>query len=102
MVAPLPYILIFAGYTIVLTVDRVVFDSHALFDDHGDGVHGHGHEEKEGKDHHKSLDHEESHNHKNHGHGAEPMMDPKMQTLISPHNDDLKKSQINESRSSNY
>ena len=39
--APLPFILIFLGYTIVLTVDRVMFDSHALFDDHGDGGHGH-------------------------------------------------------------
>jgi len=36
---PLPYILVFCGYTFILLVDKVMFDSHALFDD----GHGHGH-----------------------------------------------------------
>ena len=40
---PLPEILIFAGYTIILIIDKVLFDTHALFDhDHEDGGdHGH-------------------------------------------------------------
>ena len=28
---PLPYILVFTGYTFILIIDRVMFDSHALF-----------------------------------------------------------------------
>lgn len=40
---PLPEMLIFIGYVIILIIDKVLFDTHALFDDdHGDG-HGHGH-----------------------------------------------------------
>ncbi len=40
---PLPFILVFCGYTFILLVDKVMFDSHALFD-HGHGHrHGHGH-----------------------------------------------------------
>ena len=38
---PLPFILVFTGYTIILIVDRVMFDSHSLFDDHGHKVHKH-------------------------------------------------------------
>ena len=37
---PLPEALIFGGYTIILCIDKVLFDTHALFD-HDDG-HGHG------------------------------------------------------------
>lgn len=38
---PLPEMLIFVGYVIILIIDKVLFDTHALFDDdHGDG-HGH-------------------------------------------------------------
>ena len=37
---PLPELLAFAGYTIILILDKVLFDTHALFDDHDDG-HGH-------------------------------------------------------------
>jgi len=34
---PLPEILVFAGYTIILIIDKVLFDTHALFDhDHED------------------------------------------------------------------
>ena len=62
--APLPFILIFLGYTLVLTVDRVLFDSHALFDDHGDG--GHGHEENKGHGHDEKENH--GHEHKSKGH----------------------------------
>jgi zinc transporter 1/2/3 len=79
MTAPLPYILMFAGYTIVLTVDRVMFDSHALFDDHGDGghghgekeEHGHGHNDKKGKGHssHEELDKPHKDHEKEHKHG---------------------------------
>jgi|Transcript_1725 zinc transporter ZupT len=39
---PLPEALIFVGYTIILMIDKVLFDTHALFD-HEDG-HGHGHD----------------------------------------------------------
>ncbi len=38
---PLPEMLIFCGYTFILIIDKVLFDTHALFD-HDDG-HGHGH-----------------------------------------------------------
>jgi zinc transporter ZupT len=41
---PIPYLLYFVGYTFILIVDRVVFDSHALFEDDHHG--GHGHEEE--------------------------------------------------------
>ena len=45
---PLPFILVFCGYTFILLVDKVMFDSHALFDHgHGDG-HGHGHGDSHG------------------------------------------------------
>ena len=49
---PLPFVLVFAGYTFILLVDKVMFDSHALFD-HGHGGHGHGH----------GHDHKEEHGH---------------------------------------
>ena len=39
-VFPLPEVLAFAGYTLILILDKVLFDTHALFDDHGDG-HAH-------------------------------------------------------------
>ena len=39
-VFPLPEILIFAGYTFILILDKVLFDTHALFDH--DDEHGHG------------------------------------------------------------
>ena len=39
---PLPELLIVSGYTFILVIDKVLFDSHALFDhDHGDDDHGH-------------------------------------------------------------
>lgn len=34
--------LIFCGYTFILIIDKVLFDTHALFD-HDDEGHGHGH-----------------------------------------------------------
>lgn len=40
-VFPLPYLLYFVGYTFILVVDRVLFDSHALFEDDHHGGHGH-------------------------------------------------------------
>lgn len=36
-VFPLPELLAFLGYTLILVLDKVLFDTHALFDDHGDG-----------------------------------------------------------------
>jgi zinc transporter ZupT len=39
---PLPEILIFAGYTLILIIDKVLFDTHALFDHDHDGE-GHDH-----------------------------------------------------------
>jgi zinc transporter ZupT len=37
---PLPELLIFCGYTFILVIDKVLFDTHALFEhDHGDGHH---------------------------------------------------------------
>jgi hypothetical protein len=38
---PLPFVLLFAGYSLILFIDKVAFDSHGYFhDDHG---HGHAH-----------------------------------------------------------
>ena len=39
-VFPLPEVLAFAGYTLILILDKVLFDTHALFD--ADDEHGHG------------------------------------------------------------
>lgn len=33
---PLPYFLVFIGYTFILIIDKVMFDSHALVHDHGE------------------------------------------------------------------
>jgi hypothetical protein len=42
---PLPFVLVFAGYSFILIIDRVMFDSHALFEHgHGDEEKGHGHD----------------------------------------------------------
>ena len=40
-VFPLPYLIFFCGYTFILIIDRVLFDSHALFeeDDEHHGAH---------------------------------------------------------------
>ena len=39
-VFPLPEVLAFAGFTLILILDKVLFDTHALFDAHGEG-HAH-------------------------------------------------------------
>lgn len=73
---PLPFMLVFCGYTFILLVDKVMFDSHALFGGHDHGGHGHGNEE-EGHDHggkkeHKhghGDGHDHEHGKKEHGHG---------------------------------
>ena len=62
---PLPFMLVFCGYTFILLVDKVMFDSHALFGGHDHG-HGHGHGEEEGHNHEKK---EHGHDHK-HGEDA--------------------------------
>jgi len=38
---PLPYLLYFIGYTFILIVDRVVFDSHGVYGEDHHGEHGH-------------------------------------------------------------
>ena len=43
---PLPELLIFVGYTIILIIDKVLFDTHALF---ADDEHGHHHDPAEAK-----------------------------------------------------
>jgi zinc transporter ZupT len=45
-VFPLPEVLAFAGYTLILILDKVLFDSHALFDDPG---HNHAHDPADAK-----------------------------------------------------
>ncbi len=60
--------LAFCGYSVILLVDRVMFDSHALFD--GDEGHGHGHGEKghgHGEKGHSHGEKGHSHDHKGHG-----------------------------------
>lgn len=65
-VVPVPFILVFCGYTFILLVDKVMFDSHALLGDHGHGYgHGHGH----GGDDHGHEESEHGHDH-GHGHGG--------------------------------
>ena len=38
---PLPFFLIFVGYTVILLVDKVIFDTHSLADHGHDDGHGH-------------------------------------------------------------
>ena len=45
-VFPLPYLIFFCGYTLILVIDRVLFDSHALFEDDHHGGHTDPAEEK--------------------------------------------------------
>jgi len=55
---PLPFVLVFTGYSFILLIDRVMFDSHALFEHGDDGHHegsgDHGREKKKEHHHHKS------------------------------------------------
>lgn len=39
---PIPFLLLVVGYTFILVLDKVLFDTHAMF--HDDGEHGHGHD----------------------------------------------------------
>ena len=43
---PMPFFLMVAGYTLILIIDKVLFDTHVIFDDHGDD--GHEHNERRG------------------------------------------------------
>ena len=38
---PVPFLLLVIGYTFILVLDKVLFDTHAMF--HDEGEHGHGH-----------------------------------------------------------
>ena len=70
---PLPFILVFAGYTFILLIDRVMFDSHSLFD-HGHGHGGHG---EHGHGGHEHEDDEKQHDHHHHGgHHHDTINDP--------------------------
>ena len=53
---PLPYLLLITGYTLMLFIDKVLFNAHATFD-HGHD-HGHGviHKEKESTDNHDDIE----------------------------------------------
>lgn len=69
---PLPYFLAFCGYSLILIIDKVMFDSHALLEGGEGHGHGHGHgghgEEKESEDEH-------GHSHgddKGHSHSSKP------------------------------
>jgi zinc transporter ZupT len=67
---PLPFMLVFCGYTFILLVDKVMFDSHALFGGHD---HGHGHGEAGGEEHghgdgKKEHGHDHKHGEEGHGH----------------------------------
>lgn len=48
---PLPYFLMFCGYSFILLVDKVMFDSHGLLHAHGEHGHGHGHDHSHGHSH---------------------------------------------------
>lgn len=77
---PLPFMLVFCGYTFILLVDKVMFDSHALFGGHdhghghgeeaGDDGHGHGHEKKEHGHKHGEEGHGHDHGKEGHSHGG--------------------------------
>ena len=42
---PVPFLLLVTGYTLILVLDKVLFDTHAMFHDEGEHGHGHGHED---------------------------------------------------------
>ncbi len=44
---PLPFALLIAGYTLILLIDKILFDPHKMMGDHGHG-HGHAHEPSDG------------------------------------------------------
>lgn len=58
---PLPFLLVFCGYTLVLIIDKVMFDSHALLE--GEGGHGHGHGHGHGKPEKEERGHSHGHSH---------------------------------------
>jgi len=65
---PLPFMLVFCGYTFILLVDKVMFDSHALFGGHDHG-HGHGEEGENDGHGHGKKEHGHGHKHGEEGHG---------------------------------
>ena len=42
---PLPFALLIVGYSLILVIDKVLFDPHKMMGEHG---HGHGHEYSDG------------------------------------------------------
>ena len=41
---PFPFLMVAVGYTIILMIDKILFDTHAIFEDGHD--HGHGHKDE--------------------------------------------------------
>lgn len=67
---PLPYFLVFCGYTFILIIDKVMFDSHALLGGHDHGGHGHGHGHEHGGHNHGGPSHTHD-EHSDHHHHSE-------------------------------
>lgn len=66
---PISYFLAFISYSLILFVEKIAFDSHALIShDHGEGEHGHshGHGHEHGDSHGHGHDHGGDHKHKDH------------------------------------
>jgi hypothetical protein len=58
---PFPFFLAFLTYSLILFIEKVAFNSHALIDhNHGDHGHSHSHGHDHGHDHHNHGDHEET------------------------------------------
>lgn len=61
-IIPLPFMLLFTGYALILFIDKVLFDSHGYFHDHSHGDHKH----------------EEGHEHGDHSHHSDESDQPKV------------------------
>ena len=67
-VYPFVYFIAFATYALILFIEKVAFDSHALIEhDHGDG-HGHEHEHNHGQGNEHGDLHENHNNNQNNKH----------------------------------
>lgn len=75
--APLAFFLAFASYALILFVEKVAFNSHAL-------VHGHGHGHGHGHDHHE---------HHEHGHDCE---NDKQEKLIKPKEEGIEEVKVDD------
>lgn len=88
---PLPYMIAFLSYSLILFIEKVAFNSHALIDhDHGDGGHDHGHDDQELKSH--SSHEEDDHDHNDHKHDK----DKKKANKVTDDNSDSDKDEDEE------